>query len=178
MKTIILNPSHTKYIEQINNILTEAFEEGRPGKWLKDIEKSFNKDRISIAAIDNMDNAVGWIGGISQYGGNVWELHPLAVKKEYRANGIGSMLVRKFETEVSERGGLTIWLGTDDENNATSLSNTDLYENTYDKMRDIVNHNRHPFEFYKKLGYTIVSVMPDANGIGKPDIYMAKRVEK
>jgi hypothetical protein len=29
---------------------------------------------------------------------------------------------------------------------------------------------------YQKLGFVIVGVMPDANGPGKPDIYMAKRV--
>jgi aminoglycoside 6'-N-acetyltransferase I len=34
----------------------------------------------------------------------------------------------------------------------------------------------HPYEFYQKMGFAIVGVMPDANGIGKPDIYMAKRL--
>jgi hypothetical protein len=32
-------------------------------------------------------------------------------------------------------------------------------------------------EFYQKLGYVIVGVIPDANGFGKPDIFMAKRLE-
>jgi aminoglycoside 6'-N-acetyltransferase I len=35
----------------------------------------------------------------------------------------------------------------------------------------------HPYEFYKKVGFTIVGVLPDANGFGKPDIFMAKRVK-
>lgn len=34
----------------------------------------------------------------------------------------------------------------------------------------------HPYEFYQKLGYSIVGVLPDANGFEKPDIFMAKRV--
>jgi len=33
-----------------------------------------------------------------------------------------------------------------------------------------------PFEFYQKCGFVIVGVVPDANGLGKPDILMAKRV--
>jgi hypothetical protein len=33
---------------------------------------------------------------------------------------------------------------------------------------------RHPNEFYQKLGYEIVGVIPDANGLGKHDILMAK----
>jgi aminoglycoside 6'-N-acetyltransferase I len=112
------------------------------------------------------------------YNGNVWELHPLVVKEEYRGRGIGKALVNDLEEKVKERGGLTIWLGTDDEDNSTSLSNTDLYENLYEKIANIRNLKRHPFTFYQKMGFIIVGVMPDANGIGKPDIYMAKKVSK
>jgi len=56
------------------------------------------------------------------------------------------------------------------------LSNTDIYENTYDKITNVINLNRHPFEFYLKCGYKIVGIIPDANGYGKPDIMMAKRM--
>lgn len=81
-----------------------------------------------------------------------------------------------MEKEVASIGGITIYLGTDDKFNKTSLSNTDLYEDTYKKIECIENINKHPFEFYIKMGYKIVGVIPDANGIGKPDIWMAKRV--
>jgi len=42
----------------------------------------------------------------------------------------------------------------------------------------IRNLGRHPYEFYQKLGYVIVGVIPDANGLGKPDILMAKSVAR
>ena len=32
------------------------------------------------------------------------------------------------------------------------------------------------YEFYQKIGFSFVGVIPDANGFGKPDIIMAKRV--
>ena len=32
----------------------------------------------------------------------------------------------------------------------------------------------HPFLFYRRLGYVVTGIMPDANGPGKPDIYMSK----
>ena len=34
----------------------------------------------------------------------------------------------------------------------------------------------HPFAFYQRVGFEVVGVIPDANGPGKPDILMAKRV--
>ncbi len=39
-------------------------------------------------------------------------------------------------------------------------------------LRDL--GRRHPFLFYRKLGYVVTGVMPDANGRGQPDIYMSK----
>ena len=72
------------------------------------------------------------------------------------------------------RGCLTLYLGTDDEFFQTSLSQGDLFEDTFQKLRDIRNLRRHPYEFYQKQGFQIVGVLPDVNGYGKPDIFMAK----
>jgi aminoglycoside 6'-N-acetyltransferase I len=33
-------------------------------------------------------------------------------------------------------------------------------------------------EHNQKLGFSVVGVVPDANGLGKPDILMAKRVQQ
>ena len=59
----------------------------------------------------------------------------------------------------------------------TSLAGVDLFENLWDKIKNIQNLKGHPFEFYQKMGYVITGVVPDANGKGKPDIMMSKRVE-
>ena len=34
----------------------------------------------------------------------------------------------------------------------------------------------HATGFYRRMGYTVIGVIPDANGKGKPDILMAKRL--
>jgi aminoglycoside 6'-N-acetyltransferase I len=77
---------------------------------------------------------------------------------------------------VRARGATTIWLGTDDEDNLTSLGGADLYPDVLEQASKIRNLRSHPFGFYQKLGYAIVGILPDANGPGKPDILMAKRV--
>ncbi len=85
-------------------------------------------------------------------------------------------LVTDLEERVKERGGLTITLGTDDENQQTTLAGINLFPNVCEHLAHIRNLKHHPYEFYQKLGYVIVGVMPDANGLGKPDILMAKSV--
>lgn len=183
MKIINLLSENKDAIEQTAEILVEAFKEHWSNAWRdieaarKEVEESFADERISRIAVDENNDVLGWIGGASMYDGNVWELHPLVVNPKYQGRGIGKALVEDFEEQVKKRGGLTIFLGTDDEDNMTSLSNVDLYEKTFEKIADIKNLKRHPFEFYQKLGFTIVGVLPDANGRGKPDIYMAKRVQ-
>ncbi len=44
------------------------------------------------------------------------------------------------------------------------------------KIVDLRDVRGHPFEFYRKCGFVVVGLVPDANGFGKPDILMAKRV--
>ena len=124
------------------------------------------------------DHLIGFIGAIPQYANTGWELHPLLVSKAYRFQGIGTLLVRAVEKEIALRGGVMIYLGSDDVEDKTTLSNTDLYQNTDTKIENIKNLSKHPYEFYEKLGYKIVGVIPDANGIGKPDIIMAKQIKK
>ena len=172
-----------RLLEQAAQLLVDAFREHWSDAWpafeygLKEVHEMLGPGRICRAAIDEQDNLLGIIGGIPQYDGHVWELHPLAVQPNMQGQGVGTALVIDFEEQVRQRGGLTITLGTDDEDNMTSLSNVDLYENLWEKVRDIRNLKNHPFEFYQKMGYVITGVMPDANGIGKPDIMMSKRVK-
>jgi aminoglycoside 6'-N-acetyltransferase I len=145
---------------------------------LKEVQASLGLDRISRVAVDEHGSVLGWIGGISEYDGHVWELHPLVVHPDHRGKGIGRALVTDLEEQVRERGGLTLRLGADDEDNMTTLGGVDLYPKVLEHLANIRNLRGHPYEFYQKLGFVIVGVMPDANGPGKPDIYMAKRVRR
>lgn len=170
-------------IRQAAQLLVDAFREHWPSAWptlddgLEEIHEMLAPERMLRAAVDEAGNVLGVIGGIPEYDGKVWELHPLAVQPFLQGRGIGRALVEDFEEQVCQRGGLTIMLGTDDEDHMTSLSDVNLYENTWEKIRNIRNFKRHPYEFYQKMGFVITGVVPDANGRGKPDIHMAKKVE-
>src|SRR5262245_17032103 len=126
-------PNEDNAIHQAAEILVAAMAINWPDAWpslddgLEEVHEMLAKDRICRAAMAG-EKVLGWIGGIPEYDGNVWELHPMAVHPDYQNNGIGSALVRDLEQQVAARGALTLMLGTDDENNATSLSSLDLYE--------------------------------------------------
>ena len=182
MHIIDLRSDDEAAIQQAAALLVEGFKEHWPDAWpdmeaaLEEVHESFGADRISRAAVDERGAVVGWIGGIAQYDGNVWELHPLVVRHDQQRRGIGRALVADLEERVRERGGLTLWLGTDDQNDMTTLAGVDLYPNVFEHITNIRNLRDHPYQFYQKLGFVIVGVLPDATGPGKPDIFMAKRV--
>lgn len=184
MRITLLTPGEGRLIRQAAALLVEGFKVHWPDAWpdlesaLAEVRESLKPDRISLMALDAEGAALGWVGGIPQYGGRVWELHPLVVHPQHRGRGVGRGLVQGLEREVEARGGITLLLGTDDEDGMTTLSGVDLYSETWKHLRHVKNLAGHPYSFYEKLGFAIVGVIPDANGPGKPDILMAKRVAR
>jgi aminoglycoside 6'-N-acetyltransferase I len=179
-----LATGHADLIDQAARLLHEAFL-GRTEDWQdldsarEEVRASLAADRISRVAMDDADagRAIGWIGAIPGYGGRVWEIHPLVVSAAHRRRGVGRALVEDLERIVAERGGLTLWLGSDDENAETTASGVDLYADVAGAIRDMKKlRGEHPFEFYIRLGFRLTGFLPDANGPGKPDIFLAKRI--
>lgn len=143
---------------------------------IEEVEESLKDDkkRVSIIALDN-DEVLGWIAGLEFYG-MVIEIHPLVVKYSKQKLGIGRILLSLFEKRAKELGFVSVFAGSDDCDCSTSLGGIELYPNAVEKLTTIKNIKNHPFEFYIKCGYELVGVLPDANGKGKPDIYLAKTI--
>jgi aminoglycoside 6'-N-acetyltransferase I len=179
MQIIDLRPEDGQAVQQAATLLVDVFP---PDAWpdiasgLEEVREMLGPDRISRLAVDGQGMVLGWIGGIREYNGHTWQLHPLVVHPEHQGRGIGRALVLDLERLVRERGGMTIYLGTDDPDHRTNLGGIDLYPDIATYIKHIKNLRRHPYEFYQKLGYVIYGLLPDANGFGKPDILMAKRV--
>jgi aminoglycoside 6'-N-acetyltransferase I len=168
-------------IEQAALLLLDAFR-NRTEDWQtvesarQEVLASLAPDQISRVLVDESGIARGWIGAVPTYGGRVWEVHPLVVSGLHRRRGIGRALIQDLEPLVAARGALTLWAGSDDESNDTTLGGMDLYPDIPGAIRDVRNLRNHPYEFYLRLGFRIAGVLPDANGRGKPDIFLAKRV--
>ena len=177
-----LSATDMNAVEQAAALLVLGFKEHWPNAWptqesaLAEVRESLGPGRISRVALDETGSVVGWVGGLRGYGGEAWELHPLVVHPHHQGTGIGRALVTDLEAHVLSRGGRTVYLGTDDEDGMTTVAHMDLYPQVLQHLAQIRNLKRHPYEFYQKLGYVIVGAIPDANGQGKPDILMAKRL--
>ncbi|MCX6029609.1 MAG: GNAT family N-acetyltransferase [Chloroflexi bacterium] len=182
MHIIDLLPDDDPRIGQCAALLVDGFRDHWPAAWpdmgaaLTEVRECLAPGRIARVAVDDDGATLGWIGGTPNYGGNVWELHPLVVRPDRQGQGIGRALVADLEALVAGRGGLTLWLGSDDEDDMTSLAGVDLYGDIVGHLARLRNLRRHPYEFYLKCGFSVAGVVPDANGRGKPDILMAKRV--
>lgn len=133
-----------------------------------------NPERFALAALDG--NALrGWIGAIRNYE-HGWELHPLVVDPDHARRGIGTLLVRALEEKAHAEGICTLYVGSDDEFGGTNVYGKDLYADVSSHIRNLAPADGHPFVFYRKLGFSVVGLLPDVNGPGKPDIFMAKRI--
>lgn len=131
-------------------------------------------NRRGLAALAG-DRVVGWIGAIRQ-SRHACELHPLAVDPEWQRRGCGRRLVEALEEMARRDGVITVWLGTNDDFGGTSLFGSDLYPDVLRRLATLEVTTGHPFAFYRRLGYTVVGVLPDVEGLGKHDILMAKRL--
>src|SRR5213592_2017244 len=133
MRIIDLVSTDESAIQQVAALLVEGFAINWQGAWpdmesaVEEVRESFAAGHISRIAVDEDGTVLGWIGGISQYRGHVWELHPLVVRVSQQRKGIGRALVVDLEAGVKERGWLPISLGTADVDYQTSLSGIDLF---------------------------------------------------
>ena len=172
-----LRAGDTDAIDQAAALLVDAFPH-----WLSTVEtardevmQALGADRICLVARAD-DEILGWIGAIPEYS-HAWELHPLVVRADNRHRGVGASLVAALEERVRAAGALTLYLGTDDDGPfpGTSAGGIELFP-------DVLSHARslrvidHPVDFYLRMGFEVVGLIPDANGPGKPDILMAKQV--
>jgi aminoglycoside 6'-N-acetyltransferase I len=146
-----------------------------PEEALEEIHDLLKPEHINLIARDD-SGVVGWIGGQPMYDGHVMELHPLAVRPDRQRQGVGRALVEALEAEAAARGAITLWLGSDDQAGMTSLSGIDVYPDPLAHLAQIQDVAGHPYRFYQRCGFVLVGLMPDANGFGKPDLYLAKRI--
>lgn len=181
MQIISLNRAGAARRAEAAHILKRAFAETGTQDWMtapacRDTVAQYTKSPwIALGAVIG-DDLAGWCAAEPLYLGHSWELDMLAVAPGFQRQGVGTALVGAIEEKCRDRGATTLFLGSDDENGRTSLSGQDLYDDIPGAIAGLEDRGGHPFAFYRRLGFTVTGLLPDANGPGKPDIWMAKRL--
>jgi aminoglycoside 6'-N-acetyltransferase I len=172
-----LRADDTDAIDKAAALLVEAFPHWLPTLEMarEEVAQALGPDRICLVARAE-DEILGWVGAIPGYS-HAWELHPLVVRADVRQMGIGRALVAALEERVRAAGALTLHLGTDDEGPTpgTTAGGVELFPNVLSHAANLRVFD-HPAGFYLRMGFEVVGLIPDANGPGKPDVLMAKRV--
>jgi len=180
MRILDLDRTNQPHVQQAAELLVLGFAKTAPsaGPTLKDaldeMDQALEPGKICRVALDDADTVLGWVGAMPGHADCAWELHPLVVHPAHQRQGIGRSLVADLEPLVRAQGGSTLVLGSDDEMGLTSVSGVDLYPDV--TAHNIQNLRGHPYEFYQKVGFVIVGLIPDTGGWGNPEIIMAKRL--
>ncbi|MGH7022754.1 MAG: GNAT family N-acetyltransferase [Caulobacteraceae bacterium] len=146
-----------------------------PGEAEAEVAKlSERADRFGLAALTG-GKLVGWVGAIRAYSHSL-ELHPMAVDPPRQRTGVGAALIEALAKKARAEGFVAIHLGADDDFGGTNLFGQQVFGDVIAKAGEITADERHPLNFYRRCGFEIVGLIPDANGPGKPDILMAKRI--
>ena len=175
-----LDPQDSELREQLAVIALEAGAIHSP-HWLptlgdarEEVDDATAAGQVARVLFDHEGAPIGWASCAHQYD-LVWELHPLLIAPAYHRQGHGKTLARDIEHQAAIRGASVLVLSTADATGATSLSGTDLYVDPIAALSALTLSKDHPVGFWKSIGYSVVGVVPDAEGVGVPSIVLARR---
>lgn len=144
---------------------------------MKELQRASEEQILTSMAIE-AGIPRGWIAAHPQGHGS-WEIHPLLVDPAASGQGHGRILVEDIERKMRSKRGISVFLSTSDATHSTNLSDVDLYQDPLAALRDIGVRDKthgHAYQFWQRIGYTVVGVIPDAEGIGIPSIHLAKKL--
>jgi aminoglycoside 6'-N-acetyltransferase I len=183
LRIVDLLPTDSANIDAVASLLFAGFADLSP-TYLPTIElareavfETFGDEHVSRIALDEYHQVAGFIAGGPSYG-RVWEMHPLVVSAAHRRRGVARELVSDLARIAAARGALTLFASTSDESNRTSLYGADLYHDPLGALYQLRSTREHPNDFYLRLGFTLVGVLPDAEGHGQPSIHFALRLSR
>lgn len=140
----------------------------------EEVDAATAEGQVARVLFDDAGSPVAWASCVHRYD-RVWELHPMVVAPAHHRRGHGTALARDIERQAAIRGASVLVLSTSDATHATSLSDTDLYADPIGALGSLTFEKDHPVRFWQKIGYTVVGVVPDAEGPGIPSISLARR---
>jgi len=71
----------------------------------------------------------------------------------------------------------TLLAATSDETGNTNLFGENLYIDPSKSVKELqATERRSPYKFWESVGFTVVGIVPDEEGPGKPGIHLARKL--
>jgi aminoglycoside 6'-N-acetyltransferase I len=174
----IVAPGDDSFLEDAAALLAEVYPGyvERPEDAFAEVERVMNEDAVFIVRVLEGE-LVGLIGARLTHGDTGYELFPHVVHPDEQNQGLGTVLLYMLEQELARRGATVLFLAVEDEYGDTTLFDKELFDDPFPAIRDMKALAWHPFVFYRRRGFQVYGVIPDAFGVGKPDILMAKQIQ-
>src|SRR5919205_2008994 len=141
MKIQDLDPDDDNAIEQVAALLVD-FAPNQAAAWedlesaKETVDEALDEDSIARVALNDAGNVIGFAAAAPQYS-HAWELHPVVVARDEQHRGVGRALVSDIEELIAAEGGLTVYLGADDLDKATTLAEDDLFPGVLDAAAEL-----------------------------------------
>jgi aminoglycoside 6'-N-acetyltransferase I len=181
MNLIAIDANNEALLTTLTRLTYDAARGHNPA-WLPTLQDAEETVREALApqtlcrVLMDGDKPIGWISATPQ-GHGVWELHPILVAPAHQRRGHGRRLVAEIERLALAQGARTMILSTADAVRATTIGGIDLFANPLNALAaiDVTDAKAgHAYQFWVKVGYSLVGVLPDAEGPGIPSIQCAK----
>jgi aminoglycoside 6'-N-acetyltransferase I len=178
-----INHANRKLLANLAALSHKAAQQHSPS-WLQSVDAALreirrtSEDGVLTSVALAHGRPKGWIAA-RQRGQLSWEIHPLLVEPAVSGQGYGKILVLDIERKIRSHGGTSVFLSTSDATNSTNLRDFDLYADPLRAIRNIAVRDTvrgHAYQFWQRVGFTVVGVIPDAEGPGVPSIHLAKKL--
>ena len=140
------------------------------------IELCRAKAMIVLIALDPAGEVCGLVAASPRDAAHVLALEWITVDPLLQRCGIGRSLMGRLAQRAAEAGYETLAAAVCDEIGHTSLAGLDLYPEPLEKLATMTFSGPHPAEFFRKTGFALTGVLPDAGGRGIHEIQMALKL--
>lgn len=143
-----------------------------------ELARAADGEGIACAAVDGDGEPPGRIPAAG-CDACAWEIHPLLVDPARHGRGIGRRVLNRVEERARRSGACTVTLSTSDSIGAATLHGLDLFPDplaALPTLDTVAGHEDHALGFWRRMGYTVTGVLPDAEGFANHGVLLSGRL--
>lgn len=168
-----------KYAKACAEILRQTYPEDYDAPQSKETILHLLKGKNRLFIAEESERVIAFVGVLRHVFPYAYQIEPLIVKEPFRGQGVGGRLLELIEFKLKDEGVRTLFITGPDTTGETSLYNKDLFDGEgIVHHLSTVDYGHEALSFYTKRGYQVSGVIPEANGAGKPEIMLAKRISQ